>query len=185
MGADNQLAQRQGGGLHRPCKPKARAETALQTDGAFATDRGGFDHFSVGDNDQRYHAAVRKIHSIDRIPGAVTHRARRQRDLSEIGLQQRDRVVRLRCKKMVFRRPVRDPPLIRGAGLLVTGLTQVTAVPQVDELCSRPYDTPHTLRGIGRGVAGGSRIAKGSLGRFLVRPERGKIAPWKIFGKAL
>jgi hypothetical protein len=45
---------------YRPCKRKARAETALQTDGAFATDRGGFDHFSVGDNDQRYHAAVRK-----------------------------------------------------------------------------------------------------------------------------
>jgi hypothetical protein len=95
--------------------------------------------------------------------------------------------------------------------LLVTRLPQVTAVPQVDKLCSRPYDTPHTLRGIGRGVAGGSPVLlkifwchgsrlppqprverhalrKVPLADFFVRPrspERGKIAPWKIFGNAL
>jgi hypothetical protein len=72
---------------------KPRAETALQADAALAADRGCFDRFAVGDDDQRYHAALRKIDLIDRGARVIAGGARGQADLLEVRLQQRDRIV--------------------------------------------------------------------------------------------
>ena len=88
------------------------SRAALQPDGALPADRAGLNHVAIAGSDElRDHPGMGEINLIDRIPGAIADDALRQRELPEIGLQKRKRIIWQDGEKAVCRRSGQAAPL--------------------------------------------------------------------------